>query len=173
MGFPDGASGQEPACQWGGIRDVDLLLGLERFPWRREWQPTAVFLPGEFHGQRSLVGYSPWGHKESWPTSFQVPTHSDCDLEECVPVAFPYPSTLKVVNNFNAQDSLSGVHQGLSNCSLSLLQSSQSLLLLTCWTLVSHAVPQPAVSYDVLPSIFQCLIFSATVCNVQEIFNLL
>ena len=33
-----------------------------RFPWRREWLPTPVFLPGEFHGQRSLVGYSPWGH---------------------------------------------------------------------------------------------------------------
>ena len=30
-----------------------------------EWQPTPVFLPGEFHGQRSLAGYSPWGHKES------------------------------------------------------------------------------------------------------------
>ena len=34
-------------------------------PWRREWVPTPVFLPGEFHGQRSLVGYSPWGHEES------------------------------------------------------------------------------------------------------------
>ena len=36
------------------------------FPWswRRKWQPTPVFLPEEFHGQRSLVGYSPWGHKE-------------------------------------------------------------------------------------------------------------
>ena len=34
-------------------------------PWRRKWQPTPVFLPGELHGQRSLVGYSPWGHKES------------------------------------------------------------------------------------------------------------
>ena len=33
--------------------------------WRWEWQPTPVFLPGEFHGQRSLTGYSPWGHKES------------------------------------------------------------------------------------------------------------
>ena len=32
-------------------------------PWRRKWQPTPVFLPGEFHGQRSLAGYSPWGHK--------------------------------------------------------------------------------------------------------------
>ena len=31
--------------------------------WRRKWQSTAVFLPGKSHGQRSLVGYSPWGHK--------------------------------------------------------------------------------------------------------------
>ena len=36
-----------------------------KIPWRRKWQPTPVFLPGESHGQRSLVGYSPRGHKES------------------------------------------------------------------------------------------------------------
>ena len=35
-----------------------------KIPWRRAWQPTPVFLPGESHGQRSLVGYSPCGHKE-------------------------------------------------------------------------------------------------------------
>ena len=34
-------------------------------PWRRKWQPTPVFLPGKSHGQRSLVGYSLWGDKES------------------------------------------------------------------------------------------------------------
>ena len=34
-------------------------------PWRREWQSIPVFLPGKFHGQRSLGGYSPWGHKKS------------------------------------------------------------------------------------------------------------
>ena len=34
-------------------------------PWRREWHLTPVFLPGESHGQRSLMGYCPWGHKES------------------------------------------------------------------------------------------------------------
>ena len=33
--------------------------------WRRQWQPTPVFLPGKSHGQRNLVGYSPWGHEES------------------------------------------------------------------------------------------------------------
>ena len=36
-----------------------------KIPWRRLWLPTPVFLPGEFYGQRSMVGYSPWDHKES------------------------------------------------------------------------------------------------------------
>ena len=36
-----------------------------KIPWRRKWQPTPVFLPGESCGQRILVGYSSWGHKES------------------------------------------------------------------------------------------------------------
>ena len=38
-------------------------LVARKIPWRREWQPTPVFLPGEFHGQRNLMGYSPWGHR--------------------------------------------------------------------------------------------------------------
>ena len=38
---------------------------VKKIPWRRAWLPTPVFLPGEFHGWRSLVGYSPWGPKES------------------------------------------------------------------------------------------------------------
>ena len=36
-----------------------------KIPWRNKWQPTPVILPGEFHGQRSMVGYSLWGGKES------------------------------------------------------------------------------------------------------------
>jgi len=40
----------------------DLWVG--KIPWRRDQLPTPVFWPGEFHGQRSLGGYSPWGHKE-------------------------------------------------------------------------------------------------------------
>ena len=36
-----------------------------KIPWRRKWKPTPVFLPGKSHGLRILVGYSPWGHKES------------------------------------------------------------------------------------------------------------
>ena len=38
---------------------------VQKIPWRRAWQATPVFLPGESHGQRNLAGYSPWGHKES------------------------------------------------------------------------------------------------------------
>ena len=36
-----------------------------KIPWRRKWQPTAVYLPEKSHGQRSQVGYNPWGRKES------------------------------------------------------------------------------------------------------------
>ena len=58
MGFPGGS-----ACNAG-----DLGSKVGKNPWRREWLPTPVFLPGKSHGQRSLVGYSPWGHKESYIT---------------------------------------------------------------------------------------------------------
>ena len=38
---------------------------VRKIPWRRKWQPTPIFLSGKSYGQRSLAGYSPWGHKES------------------------------------------------------------------------------------------------------------
>ena len=45
--------------------DPGSIPGLGRSPWRRQWHPTPVPLPGKSHGQKSLVGYSPWGRKES------------------------------------------------------------------------------------------------------------
>ena len=50
------------------MQEIRLDPWVGKIPWRREWEPTLVFSPGEFHGQRSLVGYSPWGHKESGMT---------------------------------------------------------------------------------------------------------
>ena len=47
---------------------------IRMIPWRREWLPTPVFLPGKSHGQRSLVGFSPWGRKES-DTTERLPFH--------------------------------------------------------------------------------------------------
>ena len=76
LGFPGGSSGKESACHCWRC-GLDPWVG--KIPWRRKWQPTPVFLPGEFHGQRSLAGYSPWGHKESdttEPLSMQTHTHS-------------------------------------------------------------------------------------------------
>ena len=49
----------------GGVRRQGFDSWVGKIPWRREWQPTPVFLPGEFQGQRSLAGYSPRGLKES------------------------------------------------------------------------------------------------------------
>ena len=49
----------------GDIRDTGLIPWVGKIPWRRAWQPTPVFFPGESHGWRSLVGYGPWGCKES------------------------------------------------------------------------------------------------------------
>ena len=46
------------------IRDVDLIPGSGRCPGGGKWQPIPKFLHGKFHGQRSLAGYSPWGHKK-------------------------------------------------------------------------------------------------------------
>ena len=95
MGFPGGSAGRESsrnAGDLGSIRGLErypgegnghtllysclensrdrrawwaTVHGVAKIPWRREWLPTPVFLPGEYHGQKSLVGYSSWGHKES------------------------------------------------------------------------------------------------------------
>ena len=61
VGFPGSSEGIESACNVG---DLGSIPGLERSPWRREWLPIPVFWPGEFHGQRSVAGYSPWGCKQ-------------------------------------------------------------------------------------------------------------
>ena len=67
-GFPGGASGKEPTCQCRIRRRLGFDLWVGEIPWRRAWQPTPLFLPGESHRQRSLVGYCPRGHKE-WDTT--------------------------------------------------------------------------------------------------------
>ena len=65
LGFPCGTGGKEPACQCRRHKRCGFYPWVRKIPWKRAWQPTSVFLPGECHGQRSLVGYSPRGHKMS------------------------------------------------------------------------------------------------------------
>ena len=62
LGFPFGSDGKESACQ---SKRPGFGPWVRKVPQRGKWQPTSVFLPGESHGQRSLAGYSPWGHKGS------------------------------------------------------------------------------------------------------------
>ena len=53
----DGSSGKDPACQCRRHKRRRFGPWVRKIPWRKAWQPTLVFLPGEIHGQRSLVGY--------------------------------------------------------------------------------------------------------------------
>ena len=69
--FPGGTSGKESTCQ---CKRQGFDSWVEEIPWKRKWQTTSVFLPGKFHGQRRLVGYSPWGH-QAFDMSEQLSTH--------------------------------------------------------------------------------------------------
>ena len=71
--FLNGTSDKEPACQCRRLKRCRLNPWVGKVPWRREWQPTPVFLPGKSHGQRSLAGY---GITKSWK---QLSTHSRFD----------------------------------------------------------------------------------------------
>ena len=64
MGFPGGASSKEPSCQCRRHKRHGFDPWVGKISWWRECLPSPVFLPGECHGQRSLVGYSPWGQKQ-------------------------------------------------------------------------------------------------------------
>ena len=64
QGFPGGVNGKEPTCQYRRWKRHGFNPWVGKIPWRRAWQPTPVFVPGESHGQRNLEGYSPRGCNE-------------------------------------------------------------------------------------------------------------
>ena len=74
--FPGGARGKEPTCQFRKYKRFKFDPWVRKIPWRREWQLTPVFLSGESHGLRSLVGYSPQCHKLSLTQLTQLSTHT-------------------------------------------------------------------------------------------------
>ena len=87
LGFLGSTSGKKPTCQYRRCRRCRFDPWVRKIPWRRAWQLTPVFLPGESHGQRSLVGYSPWGHRESDTTEV---TYRTTQQHMRVPI-FPHP----------------------------------------------------------------------------------
>ena len=77
-GFPGGTSGKEPTCHCRRLKRRRFDPWIRKIPWRRAWQPTPVFLPGESHGQRGLGGYSPWDCRvgnDNWSNLAYAPTH--------------------------------------------------------------------------------------------------
>ena len=78
-------SGKESTCQCRKLRGHRFDSWVRKIPWRRKWQPIAVFLPGKSHGQRSVVGYRPWGSKESDMTEHITVTYSRNFLENQSP----------------------------------------------------------------------------------------
>ena len=78
-----GARGKEPSCQCKQHRRRRFYPWVGKISQRRSWQPTPVFLPGEFQWWRNLVGYSPRGRKESYATErAHTPSLSNNPIEE-------------------------------------------------------------------------------------------
>ena len=86
-GFPDGTSDKEPACQCRRCKRLRFNAWVGKILWRRAWLLTPVFLSGESHGQRSLVGYSLRGYKESDTTEW-LSTHTCASVRGLVTLGF-------------------------------------------------------------------------------------
>ena len=74
-------SGKESACQCRRCKKWGFNPWIGKIPWRKKRHPTPVFLPGELHGQRSRVGYSPWSCKESDTLSKLKCSHYSCSID--------------------------------------------------------------------------------------------
>ena len=99
--FPGGTSGKEPACQCRRRKRRQFDHWVGKVPWRSKWQPTPVFLPGELHGQSSLMGYSPWDRKD---LDTIEATYRTCIHEE---QRVPWHSNKEAKNKYGAK-SLAG-----------------------------------------------------------------
>ena len=144
-------------------------LGWEDALERREWQPTPVFLPGEFHGQRSLVGYSPWSHKQS-DTSEQLilslfirkpmsawAWHWHSSIFERINewiLLYPFANSPNIIWTMQPPDKISIVQKHPSFCGFLLVDSILS------WALR----PKPSSLFDVGPKaliLLTCTFLSA------------
>ena len=75
-GLPKWLSDKESACQCRRCRIHGFDPWVRKILWRRKWKPTPVRLPGECHRQKSLAGYTPWGHKRVGP-DLVTKTHNE------------------------------------------------------------------------------------------------
>ena len=149
---------------------------VRKIPRRRKWQPTPILLPGEFHGERNLIGYGPWGHKESdtsntftfillrWNFSFSssaisgsLDSRCSCSVtqpcltlgpHELKPTRLPCPSLI----------------------SLNLLKfMSIELVMLSNHLILCHSLSLPALNVSQHQSLFQWVSSPHQVANVLEL----
>ena len=115
--FPDGSDSKICACNVG----IWVSPWIGKIPWRRGRQPTPVFLPGKSHGQRSLVGYNPNGHKK-------------LDTTEAIEHTRTHAQVLKkLLNWLNLQPRLPKVFlQAISPPRAQIPMPISSLLISTC-----------------------------------------
>ena len=138
-----------------GMRRPGFDPWVGKIPWRRKWQPTPVLLPGESHGRRSLVGYSPWGCKESDTTErLHSLTHSlielltICNFMDSIQEVMNWVIALRIQgpNNSTAKSVMRGSvkgrsHKGQLQILLELPQELASFSLLfmicslSCWAM--------------------------------------
>ena len=93
-GLPRWVSDKESACQ---CRRCGFVPWVEKISWSRKWQSTPVFLPGKFHGQRSLAGYCSWGCKRlrhNWTTKQQKQSSNQVEVQLIKLSCNPYFSIL-------------------------------------------------------------------------------
>ena len=135
-GLPRWCSGKESTCQAGDARDAHLIPGSGRSVGEGNGQPTLVLLPGKFHGQRSLVGYSPWGQKESDKTEL-LSTYTHYRTQSVCTNPKLFKSTFEIEFYFGSVQSLSCVRFfatpriAARQASLSITNSRSSLKLLS------------------------------------------
>ena len=112
----------------GGAGDTGSRHRVGKVPWRWKWQPTPVFLPEKFHGQRGMVGYSPWGHKKVGHNLVTKHTHTSV-LKSVVQQWIPSSSSSPPCTAFKwlqlGLNSITGFKQSQVCCHLRRLKSVQ------------------------------------------------
>ena len=81
-----------------------------KIPWRRKWRPTPIFLPGKFHGQRTLTGYSPYSHKES-----DMSDHARAKEDESLSNWVPFLAAYKINTYSISVDTKAAFNQNARN----------------------------------------------------------
>ena len=167
MGFPGGTTGKEFACQFRRHKRLKFDPWVRKIPWRRAWQPTPVFLPAESGGKRSLVGYSPWGHKE-------LDTTEETDTQEA-----DMPSSLSILKRDlipNSKASSLGTHflLGIAHVYMNqMLQTSVFLFINLSFLKATRLKNQKGRWKNIFffPKLNFCISFSTSTVQFPKAFS--